>query len=47
MKVNVVAGKLFSMLRNDGLRCCVLKGQGNALMYPEPYSRTPVILMFG
>ena len=41
MKVNVVAGKLFSQLRKDGLRCCVLKGQGNALMYPEPYSRTP------
>ena len=41
MKVNVVAGKLFSMLREDGMRCCVLKGQGNALMYPNPYSRTP------
>ena len=41
MKVNSVAGKLFSMLRKDGLRCCVLKGQGNALMYPNPYSRTP------
>ena len=41
MKVNAVAGKLFSMLREDGLRCCVLKGQGNALMYPNPYSRTP------
>ena len=41
MKVNVVAGKLFSQLRKDGLRCCVLKGQGNALMYSEPYSRTP------
>lgn len=27
MKVNVVTGKLFSMLRNDGLRCCVLKGR--------------------
>ena len=40
-KVNAVAGKLFSMLREDGLRCCVLKGQGNALMYPNPYSRTP------
>ena len=39
-KVNAVAGKLFSMLREDGLRCCVLKGQGNALMYPNPYSRT-------
>ena len=40
-KVNAVAGKLFSMLKKDGLRCCVLKGQGNALMYPNPYSRTP------
>ena len=40
MKVNVVASKLFSMLREDGMRCCILKGQGNALMYPNPYSRT-------
>ena len=40
-KVNAVAGKLFSMLKKDGLRCCVLKGQGNALMYPNPCSRTP------
>ena len=40
-KVNAVAGKLFLMLKKDGLRCCVLKGQGNALMYPNPYSRTP------
>ena len=41
MKVNAVAGKLFSMLREDGMRCCILKGQGNALLYPNPYSRTP------
>ena len=41
MKVNAVASKLFSMLREDGVRCCILKGQGNALMYPNPYSRTP------
>ena len=40
-KVNLVASKLFSMLREDGLRCCIFKGQGNALMYPNPYSRTP------
>ena len=40
-KVNIVASKLFSMLREDGMRCCILKGQGNALMYPNPYSRTP------
>ena len=41
MKVNLVASKLYSMFREDGLRCCILKGQGNALMYPNPYSRTP------
>ena len=41
MKVNAVASKLFAMLRVDGMRCWVLKGQGNALMYPNPYSRTP------
>ena len=41
VKVNAVASKLFSMLREDGMRCCILKGQGNALMYPNPYSRTP------
>ena len=41
MKVNVVASKLYSKLREDGLRCCILKGQGNALMYPNAYSRNP------
>ena len=41
MTVNTVASKLFSMLREDGFRCCILKGQGNALMYLNPYSRTP------
>ena len=41
IKVNEVAAKLYRQLREDGLRCCVLKGQGNALMYPNSYSRTP------
>ena len=41
MKVNVAASKLYSMLRIDGMRCCILKGQGNALMYPNAYSRNP------
>ena len=40
-KVNRVAAKLYSKFREDGLRCCILKGQGNALIYPNPYSRTP------
>ena len=41
IKVNGVAAKLYSKFRKDGLRCCILKGQGSALMYPNPYSRTP------
>ena len=41
VKVNAVAGKLYSKFREDGLRCCILKGQGNALMYPNAYSRNP------
>ena len=41
MKVNNIAAKLYAQLRSDGLRCCILKGQGNALMYLNPYSRTP------
>ena len=41
MKMNAVASKLYSMLREDGLRCCILKGQGNALIYPNAYSRNP------
>ena len=41
VKVNGVVAKLYSKFRKDGLRCCILKGQGNALMYPNPYSRTP------
>ena len=41
MRVNAVAIKLFLMLRKDGIRCCILKGQGNAVKYQTPYSRTP------
>ena len=41
MKLNGVAAKLYSKFREDGLRCCILKGQGNALMYPNAYSRNP------
>ena len=39
--VNEVAAKLYSKLTEDGLRCCILKGQGNALMYPNPNFRIP------
>ena len=30
---------VYASICKVGYRCCVLKGQGNALMYPNPYSR--------
>lgn len=40
-KVNAVAVKVVSGFRQQGFDACVLKGQGNALLYPTPSSRTP------
>lgn len=34
------AAKLTYQLLMDGYKGCVLKGQGNAMMYPDPYMRT-------
>ena len=31
--------QLFKMLEKDGFQCCLLKGQGNAAMYPNPLKR--------
>ena len=39
MLVNQCSTKLVTMFREDGFECCVLKGQGNAMMYPDPYVR--------
>ena len=33
--------QLFQKLQKDGFRCCLLKGQGNAEMYPNPNLRFP------
>ena len=32
---------IYDKIVATGMRCCILKGQGNALMYPNPYARTP------
>lgn len=32
---------LYNKVRNAGYPCCILKGQGNAVMYPNPSARTP------
>ncbi len=39
--VNQCVVDLVKKLRNDGFELCILKGQGNATMYPSPFSRTP------
>jgi hypothetical protein len=36
-----LSGEVYSEIRKMGFRCCVLKGQGNAMAYPNCYSRTP------
>ena len=41
LMMNEAAHSIYERLSNDGFRCFVLKGQGNAIMYPNPYSRTP------
>lgn len=40
-KVNDVAAKVVAYFQQQGFNACVLKGQGNALLYPDPMSRTP------
>lgn len=39
-KVNADVLEEFRKLESKGLECCLLKGQGNALLYPNPTSRT-------
>ena len=33
--------KICQNFKNEGFANCILKGQGNALLYPDPYMRTP------
>lgn len=40
-KVNATAVKVVRGFQQKGFKTCVLKGQGNALLYPDPLSRTP------
>ena len=35
------SAKVCKKFKQVGFRNCILKGQGNALLYPDPYTRTP------
>lgn len=39
--MNYQSAKVYAAIKAKGYRCCILKGQGNALMYPDAYIRTP------
>ena len=41
VRLNDAAIQVSEWFRKKGFRTCILKGQGNALMYPNLYSRTP------
>lgn len=40
-KVDEAAVKMASLIEQEGFKCCILKGQGNALLYPDPSARVP------
>ena len=41
IRLNDAAIQVSELFMKKGFRTCILKGQGNALLYPNPYSRTP------
>ena len=41
MRIDRASAYIYNKVCAAGFRCCILKGQGNALLYPHPSSRTP------
>lgn len=41
LQINRCCADIVSKLRERGIAVCILKGQGNAMMYPSPLLRTP------
>ena len=39
--LNEATVAIYNMVKAAGLPCCILKGQGNAVMYPDPLIRMP------
>ena len=40
IRQNKIARVVADKFKHDGFRCCILKGQGIAQLYPDPYMRT-------
>ena len=38
--LNKASVYIYNQVRAEGENCCILKGQGNAVLYPNPFSRT-------
>ena len=41
MRIDRASAYVYNKVCAAGFRCCILKGQGNALLYPHPSSRIP------
>lgn len=41
LRLDKATAYIYNKVRAEGFRCCILKGQGNAVMYPHPASRVP------
>lgn len=41
MRMDRASAYIYNKVSAAGFRCCILKGQGNALLYPHPSSRIP------
>lgn len=41
IQLNKACGRLYNKVKELGFGSCILKGQGNALLYPNGYMRTP------
>ena len=41
MRMDRASAYIYNKVCAAGFRCCILKGQGNALLYPHPSSRLP------